>query len=101
MRSFPAGSSAPTDVIVPDAARVPAVAAALQGAVGVSAVRPVDAGPPGARLAATLVPTPTPREAFDLVPRLRDAVKAAGGRTRSSAGRPRSTTTCAWRPSAT
>ena len=35
---FAAGASAPTDVIVPDPARVPAVTAALRGAEGVSAV---------------------------------------------------------------
>ena len=77
--SFPAGSSAPTDVIVPDAARVPAVVAALQGAVGVSAVAPIDAGPPGTRLAVTLDPDPYSTQAFDLIPGLRDTAKAAGG----------------------
>ena len=77
--SFPAGSSAPTDVIVPDAARVPAVVAALRRAEGVSAIAPVEEGPPGVRLAVTLEPDPYSTEAFDLVPGLRDAAKAAGG----------------------
>ena len=66
--SFPAGASAPTDVIVPDAARVPAVIAALRGAEGVSAVAPIDEGPPGVRLAVTLDPDPYSTEAFDLDP---------------------------------
>jgi RND superfamily putative drug exporter len=77
--SFPAGASAPTDVIVPDPARVPAVSAALRQTEGVSAVAPVDEGPPGVRLAVTLEPDPYTTEAFDLVPDLRDAAKAAGG----------------------
>jgi putative drug exporter of the RND superfamily len=77
--SFPAGASAPTDVIVPDAARVPAVVAALRRAEGVSAVAPVAEGPPGTRLAATLEPDPYSTEAFDLIPGLRDVAKAAGG----------------------
>jgi len=77
--SFPAGASAPTDVIVPDAARVPAVVAALRGAEGVSAVLPIEEGPPGARLALTLEPDPYTTEAFDLIPGLRDVAKAAGG----------------------
>ena len=77
--SFPAGASAPTDVIVPDRARVPAVVAALSRTEGVSAARPVDVGPPGTRLAVTLVPNPYSTEAFDLIPDLRDVAKQAGG----------------------
>ncbi|HEX2502904.1 MAG TPA: MMPL family transporter [Miltoncostaeaceae bacterium] len=76
---FAAGASAPTDVIVPDPARVPAVTAALRGAEGVSAVAPIDRGPPGVRLAVTLEPDPYSTDAFDLVPGLRDTAKAAGG----------------------
>jgi RND superfamily putative drug exporter len=78
-QSFPAGASAPTDVIVPDPARVPAVVAALEDAEGVSSVGVVDEGPPGVRLAVTLEPDPYSTAAFDLVPGLRDAAKAAGG----------------------
>jgi RND superfamily putative drug exporter len=78
-QSFPAGASAPTDVIVPDPARVPAVSAALEGAEGVSFVRPVAEGPPGVRLAVTLEPDPYSTEAFDLIPGLRDAATEAGG----------------------
>jgi RND superfamily putative drug exporter len=77
--SFPAGASAPTDVIVPERSRVPAVAAALRGADGVSAAVPLEEGPPGTRLAVTLVPDPYSTEAFDLIPGLRDVAREAGG----------------------
>jgi putative drug exporter of the RND superfamily len=77
--SFAAGASAPTDVIVPDPARVPAVTAALEGVDGVTAVRVVEDGPPGVRLAVTLGPDPYSAEALDLVPPLREAVRGAGG----------------------
>ncbi len=77
--SFAAGASAPTDVIVPDPARVPAVTAALEGIDGVTAVRVVEEGPPGVRLAVTLAPDPYSEEALDLVVPLRDAVRQAGG----------------------
>jgi putative drug exporter of the RND superfamily len=78
-QSFPAGSSAPTDVIVPDRARAPAVVAALRGAEGVSAVVPIAEGPPGTRLAMTLDPDPYSTAAFDLIPGLRDVAREAGG----------------------
>ena len=78
-QSFPAGASAPTDVIVPDPSRVPAVTAALEDAAGVTSVGVVEEGPPGVRLAVTLEPDPYSTAAFDLVPGLRDAAKAAGG----------------------
>lgn len=78
-RSFPAGASAPTEVIVPDAGRVPAVQAALERVPGVDAVERVEAGAPGTLLHATLEPDPYTPEAFGLVDGLRDAAKAAGG----------------------
>lgn len=77
--SFPAGASAPTDVIVPDPARVPAVTAALDDAPGVASVAPVGEAPPGVRLAVTLEPNPYSTEAFALIPDLRDTATAAGG----------------------
>ena len=77
--AFPAGASAPTDVIVPDPARAPAVATALRQVPGVSAVARVDRAEPGVRLAVTLDPDPYSTEAFALVPDLRDAAKGAGG----------------------
>src|SRR3954451_7186048 len=49
-RNFPAGSSAPSEVIVPDRAKAPAVARALQERDDlVSQVAPPAEGPPGAR----------------------------------------------------
>jgi putative drug exporter of the RND superfamily len=66
-------------VLVPDPARVPAVTAALEGVDGVTAVRVVEDGPPGVRLAVTLGPDPYSAEALDLVPPLREAVRGAGG----------------------
>jgi putative drug exporter of the RND superfamily len=77
--SFPAGSSAPTDIIVPDPARAGAVTQAVAALPEVASVRPVEQGPPGARLAATLVPDPYSTEALDLVPTLRDTARGAGG----------------------
>ncbi len=76
---FPAGSAAPTAVIVPVRARVPAVTRALEGVPEVSSVRPLEEGPGGVRLAATLEPDPYSTEAIDLVPELREVAKGAGG----------------------
>ena len=77
--SFPAGSAAPTDVIVPDRAKAAAVTRALEAVPEVSSVRPLEEGPPGVRLAVTLDPDPYSPEAIDLVPHLREVAKASGG----------------------
>jgi RND superfamily putative drug exporter len=80
-QSFPAGSTAPTYVIVPDRSRVPAVVAALRRDRRlVAQVSPPELGPPGTRLTVTLRPDPYSTTALDAVPRLRREVKAAGGR---------------------
>jgi RND superfamily putative drug exporter len=78
-RAFPAGASAPTDVVVPDPARAGAVEAALRRVPGVNAVRQVDRGDPGVRLAVTLDPDPYSTDAFAIVPDLREAARGAGG----------------------
>jgi RND superfamily putative drug exporter len=78
-QSFPSGSNAPTDVIVPDPARVPAVREALVALPGVDAVRPVQRGKEGVLLAAVLDPDPFSTEAFDLIPAIRATAKRAGG----------------------
>jgi len=79
-KSFPAGASATTDVIVPPGADIQAVTAALEGADGVAEVLPTDvAGEPGTLLNAVLEPEPYSTAAFDLIPGIRDTVKAAGG----------------------
>ena len=79
-QSFPAGSNAPTVVIVPDAARVAAVAKAATGVPGVAQVSSrTEQGPPGTKLSVTLAADPYSTSAFDVIDPLRTAVKAAGG----------------------
>ena len=79
-RAFPSGSNAPTDIVVPDPARVDAVRAAVEGAPGVESVRPVKQSPEdGVLLAAVLERDPFSTEAFDLIPGIRAAAKRAGG----------------------
>jgi RND superfamily putative drug exporter len=78
-QSFPSGSNAPTDVIVPDPARVAAVTRAVVNAPGVDEVRVVKRGEDGVLLAAVLDPDPFSTEAFDLIPGIRAAAKQAGG----------------------
>ncbi|HEX8105510.1 MAG TPA: MMPL family transporter [Solirubrobacteraceae bacterium] len=79
-KSFPAGSSAPTNVIVPDRGRAAAVARALEGARGIVAqVGKPQEGPPGIRYDVVLARDPYSTAAFDQVPDLRRLVHAAGG----------------------
>ncbi len=76
--AFPAGSSAPTDVIVSDPSKVAAVTAAVRRVPGVASVRPTgQSGPEGTRLAAALTLDPNSTEAYDLVPELRRAARSA------------------------
>jgi putative drug exporter of the RND superfamily len=79
-RNFPAGASAPTDVIVPDRGRAQAVADALAARRDlVSRVsRPVE-GAPGARLSVTLAGAPYDPTTLSQVPGLRRVAKRAGG----------------------
>ena len=77
-RSFPAGASAPTDIVVSDPAAVPAVRRAVQGADGVELVTgPVAQGRPGVLVQAVLKPSPYSTEAFDLIDPIRDAAHRA------------------------
>jgi putative drug exporter of the RND superfamily len=79
-RSFPAGASAATDVIVPPGGDVTAVRAALERAPGVALVLPDPLeGRQGTLLNPVLEPEPYSTEAFGLIPGLRAAVKRAGG----------------------
>jgi RND superfamily putative drug exporter len=79
-QSFPAGASAPTNVIVPDPARAPAVRDALEGADDIVAqVGEPQEGPPGARFDVVLADDPYSTTAIEKVPELRRTVKAAGG----------------------
>lgn len=77
--SFPSGSNAPTDVVVPDPSRVEAVTRALVELPGVDEVRTVKRGEDGVLLAAVLDPDPFSTAAFDLIPAIRAAAKDAGG----------------------
>ena len=79
-RNFPAGSSAPTEVIVPDAAKAPAVARALQEQRDlVSQVAPPAQGPPGSRITVVLTGDPYATTTLDQVPELRSIARRAGG----------------------
>jgi len=73
-KSFPAGTTALTDVVVPERSEVASVRAAVAGVDGVEAVsEPVAAGTPGILVQATLEPNPYSTEAFDLVEPIREA----------------------------
>ena len=76
--AFPAGASAPTDVIVSEPSRVAAVTRAVARVPGVAAVRPTgQSGPEGTLLAASLSLDPNSTEAYNLVPELRRAARSA------------------------
>jgi RND superfamily putative drug exporter len=77
-KSFPAGASAPTDIVVPNAGDVPAVRRAVAGVDGVRFVSgPVAQGPPGVLIHAVLEPDPYSTDAFDLIDPIRDAARGA------------------------
>ncbi|MDX6609656.1 MAG: putative drug exporter of the superfamily [Solirubrobacterales bacterium] len=77
-KSFPAGTTALTDIVVPKRAEVPAVRAAMSKVDGVEAIsQPVAEGRPGTLVQATLEPNPYSTDAFDLVEPIRDAVHRA------------------------
>jgi RND superfamily putative drug exporter len=77
-KSFPAGASAPVDIIVPDPSKVPQVAEAVSRVDGVESVSPpVAQGEQGVLIHATLEPEPYSTEAFDLIEPIRDAAQRA------------------------
>jgi RND superfamily putative drug exporter len=77
---FPAGTNAPTNVVVTNPAKVDAVRTALARAPGVAAVsNRVERGPGGAKLVVTLDKDPYSTEAFDRIPGIRAAARAAAG----------------------
>jgi RND superfamily putative drug exporter len=81
-KSFPAGTTALTDVIVANAADVESVRSAVQGVDGVEAVSPpVAKGQEGTLVQATLEPNPYSTEAFDLVEPIRDAAHGVESET--------------------
>ena len=73
-KSFPAGTTALTDLVVPERSEVPRVRAAVAGVGGVKSVsQPVAEGRQGTLVQATLEPNPYSTEAFDLVEPIREA----------------------------
>jgi RND superfamily putative drug exporter len=77
-RSFPSGTTAPTDIIVGNPTEVGRVTNAVERVNGVEAVSPpVAQGPPGTLIQATLKPNPYSTAAFDLVEPMRDEVHGA------------------------
>jgi RND superfamily putative drug exporter len=78
-RSFPAGASAPTTVIVTDPAQLDAVLAAAGESTEVVSVGRVETGAPGALFTVTLSEDPFSQEGFELVEPLREQLRAAGG----------------------
>ncbi|MGZ4396894.1 MAG: MMPL family transporter [Gaiellaceae bacterium] len=75
-RSFPAGASAPTMVLVRDRARLAAVRAAAARAPEVAVVGPSEVGAPGARFPVTLRADPYSKRAYRQVRELRDELRA-------------------------
>jgi RND superfamily putative drug exporter len=78
-RSFPAGASAPTTVVVTDPAKLDAVLAAAGAAPEVVSVGRVETGEPGALFTVTLAEDPFSQEGFALIEPLREQFGAAGG----------------------
>jgi RND superfamily putative drug exporter len=78
-RSFPAGASAPTVVLVTEPSRTAAVRAATAKAPEVAAVGRVERGPPGAQFTATLTEDPYSTRAFADVAVLRERLHAVAG----------------------
>jgi RND superfamily putative drug exporter len=79
-KSFPAGATGATSVVVPRDGDIAAVTRALQDFDGVAEVRPSgESGADGTLLSAVLEPEPYSTTAFNLIPDLRVAVKRAGG----------------------
>jgi putative drug exporter of the RND superfamily len=89
-QGFPAGTNAPTQIVVPDAPRVEAVRAAVARVPGVDDVKAEVRGPREVQtiyqegndvlLNAVLKPEPFSTEAYALIPKIRKAAKAAGGK---------------------
>ena len=79
-RSFPAGSNAPTNIVVTDESKLEDVQSAVEGAPGVAEInREVEQGPTGVKFEATLDEDPLSTAGFDLIPGIRDAVDEPGG----------------------
>ena len=78
-QSFPAGTSAPTTVLVRDPAKLDAALEAARDAENVAAVGRPEAGGPGARFPVTLTSDPFGEEAFAAIAPLRETLRDAAG----------------------
>jgi RND superfamily putative drug exporter len=78
-KAFPQGNAIPTDIVVPDAARAQAVAAAVGEVENVDAVRPAGEGEGGVLLNATLSVDPYSKTAEETIDPIRSAAREAGG----------------------
>jgi RND superfamily putative drug exporter len=78
-KSFPAGASAPTVVLVPPGADVGAAREAARQAPGIASAGPAEAGEPGDRFEVTLQADPFGEEGYAAIEPLRAAVRAATG----------------------
>ncbi len=79
-QSFPAGANSPTNVVVTDPAKLPAVREALAAAPGVAELNPVsEQGPTGTKITLDLSEDPLSTAGFELIPGLRQTARAAGG----------------------
>ena len=78
-QAFPQGDAIPTDIVVPDASRAEAVAAAVGDVDRVAAVRPAAQGDGGVLLAATLDVDPYSKEAEEAIDPIRAAARESGG----------------------
>jgi RND superfamily putative drug exporter len=77
-KSFPNGTTALTDIVVPQASEVAAVRRSVAAVAAVEEVSgPVKSGPPGTLVQATLGIEPYSTEAFDLVEPIREAAHEA------------------------
>ncbi len=85
-KSFPAGATVPTDIVVLDPSRTDEVRTVVSRTEGVVSVGPTETGPPGARFDVTLQPDPYSQEAYDVIPRLRDRLADAVGEGRTLVG---------------
>jgi RND superfamily putative drug exporter len=81
-KSFPSGTTALTNVVVPERTDVQDMRRAVASVDGVDGISPpVAEGPPGVLLQATLTPDPYSTEAFDLVEPIRRAAHQVAPRT--------------------
>jgi RND superfamily putative drug exporter len=78
-RSFPAGASAPTKVLVTDPAKAEAVRAAAEEAPEIAEVGPIERAAPGALFTVTLAEDPFSEQGFAQIAPLRQALREAGG----------------------